>query len=63
METFEDFLRYYNSLDEIPFVEAMQYFYRDLGIDLLKEAWSLPGVARKYLFQNNPVFALFGEAQ
>ena len=64
METFEDFLRYYNNLDVIPFVEAvekMQYFYKDLGIDFLKEALSIPGVARKYLFQTNPVFALFGE--
>ena len=46
-----------------PFVEAvekMQVFYKDIGIDFLKECWSIPGVARKFLFQDRPTFSLFG---
>ena len=63
METFQDFLEYYNNLDVKPFVEAvekMQVFYKDIGIDFLKECLSIPGVARKFLFQDRPTFSLFG---
>ena len=60
---FQIFLEYYNNLDVNPFVEAvekMQVFYKDIGIDFLKECLSIPGVARKFLFQDRPTFSLFG---
>ena len=38
----------------------MQVFYKDIGIDFLKECLSSPGVARKFLFQDKPTFSLFG---
>ena len=47
METFADWLRYYNNLDVSPFLEAletMRGFYANLGIDIFKDAVSLPGV-------------------
>ena len=54
MTTFRDFLEYYNNLDVGPFVqvvEKMQKFYFDHHIDLFKVAVSVPGVARRWLFQ------------
>ena len=63
IETFQDLLEYYNNLDVKPFVEAvekMQAFYKDIGVDFLKECLSTPGVARKFLFQDRPTFSLFG---
>ena len=65
METFQDFLEYCNNLDVKAFVEAvekMQVFYKDIGVDFLKECLSIPGVARKVLFQDRPIFSLFGLA-
>ena len=47
MKTFADWLRYYNNLDVGPFVEAletMRGFYANLGIEIFKDAVSLPGV-------------------
>ena len=54
MSTFKDFLIYYNNLDVHPFVQAvekMQQFYFDHHIDLFKVAVSVPGIARRWLFQ------------
>ena len=54
MTTFRDFLEYNNNLDVGPFVQAvekMQKFYFDHHIDLLKVAVSIPGIARRWLFQ------------
>ena len=54
MSTFKDFLIYYNNLDVGPFVQAvekMQQFYFDHHIDLFKVAVSVPGIARRWLFQ------------
>lgn len=54
MRTFADWLGYYNSPDVVPFLEAlesMQGFYTELGIDLFKDAVSLPGVSMEYLLQ------------
>ena len=54
MTTFRDFLEYYNNLDVGPFVQAvekMQKFYFDHHIDLFKVAVSVPGIARRWLFQ------------
>ena len=54
MSTFKDFLIYYNNLDVHPFVQAvekMQQFCFDHHIDLFKVAVSVPGIARRWLFQ------------
>ena len=45
MKTFADWLRYYNNLDVAPGLEAlekMRAFYTEKGIDILKDAVSLP---------------------
>ena len=54
MKTMEDFLIYYNNLDVGPFVTAvsrLQQFYFERNIDVFKIAISLPGIARKMLFE------------
>ena len=54
MTTFRDFLQYYNNLDVSPFVQAVEKmlkFYFDHRIDLFKVAVSVPGIARRWLFQ------------
>ena len=48
MCTFADWLRYYNNLDVAPGLEAlekMRAFYTDKGIDILKDAVSIPSVS------------------
>ena len=50
---FGDYLAYYNNLDVGPFVDAVEEmlkFYFARGIDVLKVAVSIPGVARRMLF-------------
>ena len=54
MQTFGDWLEYYNNLDVAPFLEALQKmkeFYTSIGIDILKDAVSLPGVSEKYILR------------
>ena len=54
MKTFGDWLEYYNNLDVAPFLEALQKmkeFYTSLGIDIFKDAVSLPGVSEKYILR------------
>ena len=54
MQTFGDWLEYYNNLDVAPFLEALQKmkeFYTSLGTDILKDAVSLPGVSEKYILR------------
>ena len=54
MQTFGDWMEYYNNLDVAPFLEALQKmkeFYTTLGIDILKDAVSLPGVSEKYILR------------
>ena len=54
MRTFADWLRYYNNLDVAPGLEAlkkMRNFYTEKGIDILKDAVSLPGVSLNYLLR------------
>ena len=54
MRTFGDWLEYYNNLDVAPFLEALQKmkeFYTDLGVDIFKDAVSLPGVSEKYILR------------
>ena len=48
MQTFGDWLEYYNNLDVTPFLETlekMKRFYTKLGIDIFKDAVSLRGLA------------------
>ena len=52
--TFADWLRYYNNLNVAPGLEAlekMRAFYTDKGIDILKDAVSIPGVSLLYLLR------------
>ena len=54
MRIFADWLRYYNNLDVAPGLEAlekMKSFYTERGIDILKDAVSLPGVSLHYLLR------------
>ena len=53
MQTFEDYLVYYNKLDTGPFVTALSSFvsiYTKQEIDIFKDYVTLPGVARKLLY-------------
>ena len=50
MRTFGDWLGYYNNLDVAPFLQALQKmkeFYTNLGVDIFKDAVSLPGVSQQ----------------
>jgi len=54
MSTFADWLRDYNDLEVAPDLEAlekMRIFYTEKGIDMLKDAVSLPGVSMHYLLR------------
>ena len=54
MQTFADWQRYYNNLNVAPGLEAlekMRAFYTEKGIDILKDAVSLPGVSLHYLLR------------
>ncbi|KAK3751014.1 hypothetical protein QZH41_020178 [Actinostola sp. cb2023] len=56
MRTFGDWLRYYNDLDVGPGLEALQRmraFYTEKGIDILKDAVSIPGVSLHYLLRGS----------
>jgi hypothetical protein len=65
MKTMKDFLRWYNNCDVIPMVEAidkMFAFYRAKGLDMFKDAISLPGLAYKMLLTcTEEKFSLFDE--
>lgn len=53
MKSVKDLLIWYNNLDVAPFLEAIENqssVYKDRGIDMLKEALSLPGLAVVWLF-------------
>ena len=54
MRTFSDWLHYYNNLDVAPSLEAlekMRNFYTEKGIEILKDAVSIPGVSLHYLLR------------
>ena len=54
MKTFKDWLEYYNNQDVAPGLEAlekMKAFYIEKGIDILKDAVSIPGVSLHYLLK------------
>ena len=49
-----DWLEYYNNLDVTPFLETlekMKSFYTKFGIDIFKDAVSLPGVSMQYILR------------
>ena len=54
MQTFGDWLEYYSNLDVTPFletIEKMKAFYTNIGVDIFKDAVSLPGVSMQYLLR------------
>ena len=54
MKTFGDWLEYYNNLDVTPFLETlekMKAFYTNIGVDIFKDAVSLPGVSMQYVLR------------
>ncbi len=56
MKKFSDWLRYYNNLDVMPGLEALQKmkaFYTEKGIDIFKDAVSIPGVSLQYLIRGS----------
>ena len=65
MTSFKDYLIYYNNLDTAPFCEALGTFltiYFDEGIDIFKDFITLPGVARKMLYNSSTSkFSLFNQ--
>ena len=66
MDTFRDFLVWYNNLDVVPFLEAidkMSDFWIERNIDMFKDGVSVPGLTMKYFFSNVPdtYFSLFSE--
>ena len=53
MSTFKDFLVWYNNLDVVPFLEAvekMSQFWQERKIDMFKDGVSVLGLTLKYLF-------------
>ena len=63
MKTMKDYLEYYNNLDVIPFIEAveqMKNFYQAKKLDIFKDGVSLPGLVLKYLMKStDSKFSLF----
>ena len=54
MQTFGDWLEYYSNLDVTPFLETlekMKAYYTKLGVDIFKDAVSLPGVSMQYILR------------
>lgn len=67
MQTFQDFLMWYNNLDVQPFCEALEkmcHFWEEKNIDMLRQGISIPGVTMTYLFMTlepGIYFSLFDE--
>ena len=54
MQTFGVWLEYYSNLDVTPFletIEKMKAFYTNIGVDIFKDAVSLPGVSMQYILR------------
>ena len=65
-KTLMDWLRIYNNQDVVPFLKAigkMFEIFKGLGIDMFKQAISLPGVAMQRMFsqQGQTIFPLFSK--
>ena len=57
-----DLLIYYNNLDVQPFVEAVEkcvVFYQNKGLDLFKQAFSVSGITKRFLFNQTPLDCFF----
>ena len=53
--TFADFLKWYNDLDAMPVIQAienMNAFYKTIRIDFIHQAISIPGVAMRVCFNS-----------
>ncbi len=69
MKTFQDYLVWYNNLDVVPFLEALEkqftFYKNELKVDMFKDGISVPGLTLKYLFQTldhkQDHFVLFNE--
>ena len=69
METFEDYLVWYNNRDVVPFLEALdkqfRFYKEDLKVDMFKDGISVPGLTLRYLFKTldhtKDHFVLFNE--
>ena len=66
MQTFREFLIWYNNLDVQPFCEALQKmcaFWKNKKIDMLRQGIFNPGVILTYLFTTleSGIFSLFDE--
>jgi very-short-patch-repair endonuclease len=58
MRNFKDFTEWYTNKDVVPTLQAMQKtmdFYHNKGIDMLKIAYTLPGLANRILHQSADV--------
>lgn len=68
MQTFKDFLIWYNNLDVVPFLEAvekMSAFWQERKINMFKDSISVLGITMKYLFsflEDQMYFSLFDQA-
>ena len=68
MQTFEDFLVWYNNLDVVPSIKAIQkmsQFWRETKIDMFKDEIAVPGLTLKYLLSYlspQTYFSLFARA-
>lgn len=68
MQTFQDYLVWYNNLGVVPFIEAvtkMRQIRQERKIDMIKDSISLPGLTLKYLFPYltpQTCFSLFDQA-
>ena len=67
METFQDFLKWYNNKDVVPTLEALQkmmQFYHQNGIDMLKLGSTLPNLANRILHSSTSLkFFPFNEEE
>ena len=67
MKTFGDWLCHYNNLDVGPFIEAlekkMKAFCGERGIDICKDAVSLPGVPLQYLLRGTAEGKLYAPSK
>ena len=67
MKSIRDLLKFYNRRDTVPFLEALNKqiaVYRDMGLDLLKDAPTLPGLSLRYSMRGlEGTFHTFGPDQ
>ena len=62
MQTLKDLLVWYNNKDTRPFIQALERqsdFYKPLGLDMLKDGVSIPGLTLRYMFKTLPKHAYF----